>query len=298
MARGLMAETDQDLDDLFLEDDDGATDPVSPAHEQGGKWRVLIVDDDADVHIVTTAVLNDISFHGRGLQITSCYSGSSACAFLETNTDISVVLLDVVMETDDAGLRVVKHVRETLGNRKVRIILRTGQPGQAPEKNVIVGYDINDYKSKTELTAQKLFTTIITALRSYDDIVALETNRNGLRFISDTTATLLSMPNPREFATHALEALLRFIGGEHGAVFASDASGVSERTGLHTLALQGWRIEAEAELLKRVTNITEQKASQYETENTFLYYITPQKRELIIHLSHQTPCRVALRTDP
>jgi PleD family two-component response regulator len=104
MARGLMAETDQDLDDLFLEDDDGAPDPVSPAHEQGWKWRVLIVDDDADVHIVTTAVLNDISFHGRGLQITSCYSGSSACAFLETNTDISVVLLDVVMETDDAGL--------------------------------------------------------------------------------------------------------------------------------------------------------------------------------------------------
>jgi len=52
--------------------------------------------------------------------------------------------------------------------------LRTGQPGKAPEKNIILTYDINDYKEKTELTNQKLFTTITTALRSYVHLEELE----------------------------------------------------------------------------------------------------------------------------
>ena len=52
-------------------------------------------------------------------------------------------------------------------NRLVQIILRTGQPGQAPERDVIRQYDINDYKSKTELTALKLYTAVTSALRAY-----------------------------------------------------------------------------------------------------------------------------------
>ena len=79
---------------------------------------------------------------------------------VEQHPDAAIVLLDVVMETDDAGLQVARQIRETLKNNHIRIILRTGQPGQAPERQVIVNYDINDYKSKTELTAQKLFTVV------------------------------------------------------------------------------------------------------------------------------------------
>ena len=292
MAQDLMQEADEQPDVLvFAPDEDVADDPRAHEDEER-KWLILIVDDDEDVHIVTAAVLNDIRFDNRGLQITSCRSGSAACDFLDANPDISVILLDVVMETDDAGLGVVRHVRETLENRKVRIILRTGQPGQAPEKDVIVGYDINDYKSKTELTAQKLFTTIITALRSYSDIVALETNRNGLQFISDTSTTLLSIPDPRAFAAHALDALLRFIGGEQGALFASDPSDSSDGTILRTLALHGWSGDPGSAFLKRIDAIAERKASRHEDKNTYLYFVTPQKRELIVHLSHRRP------TDP
>ena len=80
---------------------------------------------------------------------------------------MAIILLDVIMETDDAGLEFVKYVREVLGNQLVRIILRTGQPGQVPEKSVIINYDINDYKTKTELTTSKLYTTVLTALRSF-----------------------------------------------------------------------------------------------------------------------------------
>ena len=284
-----MIERDEDQDLLvFATDDDGET-PAFKTKDEGDKWCLLIVDDDADVHIVTNAVLSDIRFNNKGLQINSCYSAAAACEFLDANPDVSVILLDVVMEADDAGLKVVRYVREFLGNKNVRIILRTGQPGQAPEQEVIVGYDINDYKSKAELTAQKLFTTVITALRSFSDIVALETNRNALRFISDTTATLVSISDPREFAAHALDTLLRFIGGDYGAGVARDASGLMDTTDLQTLALSGRSLDAEGAYLNRVKTIADQKASQYDDENTFLYFVTPQQRELVIHLSHARP---------
>ncbi|MEH2262090.1 sensor histidine kinase [Nostoc sp.] len=78
------------------------------------------------------------------------------------------------METNDAGLRVVKYIREELKNQIVRVILRTGQPGDAPEESVILNYDINDYKLKVELTRQKLITSAIAALRSYRDLTTIE----------------------------------------------------------------------------------------------------------------------------
>ena len=78
------------------------------------------------------------------------------------------------MEDDEAGLRFARHIREETHAGLARIILRTGQPGTAPEEKVIVEYDINDYKAKTELTNVKLFTTVISALRSYRDLISLE----------------------------------------------------------------------------------------------------------------------------
>ncbi|SRR5690554_3887 len=134
-------------------------------------WKVLIVDDEREVHAVTRLALMGIEFEGRGLQFISAYSRHEAELLLTEHDDIAIVLLDVVMETDDAGLQVAKYIRETIGNRRSRIVLRTGQPGQAPERFVVMHYDINDYKAKTELTAQKLFTCVMSALRSYRDIM-------------------------------------------------------------------------------------------------------------------------------
>ncbi|MFC4809853.1 histidine kinase [Paenibacillus sp. GCM10023250] len=130
-------------------------------------WKFLIVDDDPDIHKVTKLVLEGHTFEDGKLQFFSAYSAIEAIAYLERHPDIAVVLLDVVMEEDDAGLKVVKLVREQMGNRLVRIILRTGQPGQAPEHAVIRSYDISDYKEKTELTSTKLFSTVYTSIRTY-----------------------------------------------------------------------------------------------------------------------------------
>ena len=143
-------------------------------------WKILVVDDEQDIHVLTQFVLDDYVYQGRTLEFISAYSSQEAQTLLAKYNDIAIILLDVVMETHDAGLRLVEYIRNTLYNRFVRIILRTGQPGYAPEKKVILEYDINDYKNKTELTDQKLFTAITASLRAYSDIIELEIYRQHL----------------------------------------------------------------------------------------------------------------------
>ncbi|WP_296001533.1 hypothetical protein [Rugamonas sp.] len=133
-------------------------------------WRVLIVDDDVDVHVVTKFSLSNACFMGRRLSFLHAYSGEEAINVLRSTPDIALVLLDVIMESSDAGLRVARQIRDELGNKLIRIVLRTGQPGQALEHSIILDYDINDFWCKTDLTTRKLFTTVISSLRGYHDL--------------------------------------------------------------------------------------------------------------------------------
>lgn len=133
-------------------------------------WNILVVDDDQSVHDVTYLILSNFSFDNKPVKLTFAYSAKEARELLEQPNDYSVLLLDVVMETEHAGLDLVSHIRNVINNQFLRIILRTGQPGQAPELSVIVDYDINDYRTKTELTSEKMRSCITTALRSYRDI--------------------------------------------------------------------------------------------------------------------------------
>lgn len=123
-----------------------------------------------------------------------------------------MIFLDVVMETDDAGLRLARVIREEIGNRATRIILRTGQPGQAPERDIIIDYDINDYKAKSELTSQKLFTATVAALRSYEDICTIEASRNGLQMIIDSSTALFQERSVALFAKGVLTQLSALLG--------------------------------------------------------------------------------------
>ncbi|MAD74727.1 MAG: serine/threonine protein phosphatase [Rheinheimera sp.] len=136
-------------------------------------WTVLIVDDDPEIHKVTVLALRDFNFQNHKLKFISAHSARDAKPILDSNPDIALVLLDVVMETDDAGLTLVHYIRDTLQNHLIRIVLRTGQAGQAPEQRVVQDYDINDYRSKTELTVQRLTTTVLSAMRAYTAIADL-----------------------------------------------------------------------------------------------------------------------------
>lgn len=133
-------------------------------------WRILIVDDEEGVHGLTRMIFRGYRFEDRPVELLSAMNGAEARTLLRQQPDICLVLLDVVMESDDEGLRLVDHIRAELGNRDMRIILRTGHPGLVPETEVIVKYDINDYLSKSELSASRLLTSVVVALRSYRDI--------------------------------------------------------------------------------------------------------------------------------
>jgi len=161
---------------------------------------VLVVDDDADIHVMTRILLRDFSFQERPFEVISAHSGAEARRILRERPDIPVMLLDVVMETPHAGLDLVRHVREELDNHRIAIVLRTGQPGEAPEREVMLAYDINDYRNKTDLTAQRLFTALVSGLRSWINLTRIETLAQVLE---QEVAT----------RTQALEAALRFSDG-------------------------------------------------------------------------------------
>ncbi|HEY8034856.1 MAG TPA: diguanylate cyclase [Methylobacter sp.] len=185
--------------------------PDNASTRQLAPWRILIVDDDVEVHTVTRLILSKTLFKDRKVELLSAYSAAEAQQILQRERDIAVILLDVVMETEDAGLQLVHTIRHELDNKAVRIILRTGQPGQAPEERVIIDYDINDYKSKSELTAQKLFTTVIASLRTYETIILLEKTRLGLEKIIDCSDSLFQVNSIREFASGMLTQLSSFL---------------------------------------------------------------------------------------
>jgi len=171
---------DDDKKFLFGESKDSKTEKKKEIRKEN-PWKILIVDDEEDIHSVTQIALRNFEYQGRGVEFYSAYSATEAKGVLEKHPDIALILLDVVMETNQAGLDLVKHIRETLKNRFTRIILRTGQPGQAPEREVIVSYEIDDYKTKTELTSFKLFTIALASLRAYETIRGIEQVNKRLR---------------------------------------------------------------------------------------------------------------------
>ncbi len=158
-------------------------------------WKMIIVDDDEAVHSITQLVLRDFTFEGKRLEFINAYSAEEAKTLMDENHDIALMFLDVVMESDDAGLLFVKYVRETLHDNLIRIIIRTGQPGAAPEVEVVQKYDINDYKQKTELTTQKMYTVVISSLRAYQNLQELNEIKNNLEKLVEERSSELVKTN-------------------------------------------------------------------------------------------------------
>lgn len=192
---------------------------LSPAAPSLAPWKVLLVDDEPDIHDVTRLTLHRFRLDGRALTFLHAYCAAEAKQVLAREPDIALVFLDVVMEREDSGLEVARWMRQDLDNQFTRIVLRTGQPGQAPEERVIVDYDINDYKEKTELDRTKLFTTTFAALRAYRDIMKVEearrtqhVYREGLERVIAASAHIFQQRNLKDFASGLLQqvvALLR-----------------------------------------------------------------------------------------
>lgn len=202
------------MDDLIFADEttsDETTHTLSP-------WNILLVDDEPGVHQVTQMVLRDFVFDNRPLNLISAYSGKQGLEVMTSHSDIALAIVDVVMETDDAGLELVRSIREDLQNNYTRLVLRTGQPGQAPEEEVITNYDIDDYKDKTELTSNKLLTLMYASLRSYRDICLIDSHRRSLEQVILASAEIFEAGSLKTFASAVLKQICNLLHLD-GAIF-------------------------------------------------------------------------------
>ncbi len=194
--------------------------PVAKNIKHNGKfWRILIIDDDDSVHQVTRLVLNNVEIEHRELEIVSAFSSAEAKDILLKNNDFCMAFVDVVMETDDAGLQLVEWIRRDLKNQAIRLILRTGQAGSAPEAKVIRDFDINDYKEKTDFTANKMITTVYASIRGYRDIMTIQRSLDAFKLLISATSDLLRINQLRAFGSAALNHLLNLMELESSALY-------------------------------------------------------------------------------
>ena len=216
---------DTNSDYLFFDDEDSQDN--QQVKQLQSPWKILIIDDDHEVHAVTKLVLSNFEWDNRKLHFFDAYSAKEALHILEIEDDIAVALVDVVMETDDAGLTLIDAIRNKLQNHSVRLVLRTGQPGQAPERHVIREYDVSDYKNKTELSDVKLDTLLCSSLRAYKDIITLECNQHGLEIVIKASSQIFSTQSREEFAITTLNQFITLLERTRNSSKAFHCSGVT-----------------------------------------------------------------------
>lgn len=200
-AESSMTDSGSETDLLFLPEDSGAPVHLLPP------WKVLVVDDDPEVHEATVFGLRDVLILGRPLQLLHAHSGAEALALLKHERDVAVVLLDVVMETVTAGLDIVSTIRDDMALLDARIILRTGQPGYAPDERTVAQYDINDYRTKSELTRSKLFIALFTAIRAYDQLCRAAEQQRFLRETLNISSSLIDKSGLGDYAAALIDEL-------------------------------------------------------------------------------------------
>ncbi|ARU55545.1 metal-dependent phosphohydrolase [Oleiphilus messinensis] len=205
-----------------------------------GTWKIAVVDDDPDVVAVTELVLRGLQVDNRGVAFLTASSAEQAKQLFNEHDDIAIAFIDVVMERENAGLELIRWIREECENQSTRLILRTGQPGQAPEESVIRDYDINDYKNKTELTSTRLKTAAYAAIRSYRDIKTLEYSRLGLEKVVKSTCEVLKSKTLNRFGSAVLEEITALLQLNSSAIYVAFSSeNILHDTELSILAATG-----------------------------------------------------------
>lgn len=285
-------------DDLVFLDEGNVTSDTSAHADAKNVWRVMIVDDDTDVHSATTFALSNLEMQHRPLEFVHAYSATEARELLTQEEDIAVILLDVVMEQEDSGLQLVRHIREVLKLSEVRIILRTGQPGYAPEIDAIRDFDINDYKTKSELTRIKLYTTVTAAIRSYEQIRAINASRRGLDRIVRASTELMALHGLDNFAAGVIAQVAKLLDrdangllcvqehpNEHeNELFVIAAAGTY--AGLMQTSTQGVRDVRIANLLRRSLV---QRGNIYDKDSSALYFGGNANRDFVALFDTNVP---------
>ncbi|MGR6872763.1 DUF3369 domain-containing protein [Pseudomonas sp. HK3] len=261
---------------------------------QQAPWNILLVDDEPGVHQVTLMVLRGFEFDNRPLNLISAYSGEQGREIMASRDDIALAIVDVVMESDHAGLELVRCIREDLQNNYTRLVLRTGQPGQAPEEDVISNYDIDDYKDKTELTSNKLLTLMYASLRSYRDICVIDSHRRSLEQVILASTEIFEASSLKTFASAVLKQICNLLNLD-GAIFycTSLNEDIDESGDYRVLAVSGKMAEYEThskselpdEVRKAFAYALKQKQSHINGDIYTGYFSTSLGSENLLYVS-------------
>lgn len=284
-------------DEPLLADDDKQSSTIDTQ-----TWKILIADDEPDVHKVTRMVLHNFSFDGLRIELISAYSGQQAKEIMAMRDDIALAILDVVMEDEHAGLEVARFIREDLHNRYTRLVLRTGQPGQAPESEVIRNYDINDYKDKTELTTTKLNTLLYATLRSYRDICTLNSHRKGLESVIQASTEVFGSGTLNKFASAVLSQITTLLGLEQSALYCSSITH-NTQLDIETRTFRILAATGDMQTTHTVTNLDElpeqvqegfrkvlaDHKSHYHDDYYIGYFSTQQGSESLLYVTFHHP---------
>lgn len=203
----------------------------------GMQWRILVVDSDPEVHAATLAALQGQTLFERSLVFLHAHSCEEARSLLRTEHDLAMVILDVVSQRARSGLALVDFIRHSAGLRNTRIVLRTGQPGQVPDLETLLRYDINDYRTKAELTPDRLLAMVVTAVRSYQQLCAVDASRVSLELIVRSSAALLETKDAYEFACAVLTQLAALLHVERAGLVCVQRG--ESRRDYHVLAAAG-----------------------------------------------------------
>ncbi|MFQ3235548.1 MAG: EAL domain-containing protein (putative c-di-GMP-specific phosphodiesterase class I)/CheY-like chemotaxis protein [Paraglaciecola sp.] len=183
-------------------------------------WKVLSVEDNEEYQTALVYSLKSLILPPQTkIHILTANSAFAAAAMLNVHKDIGLILLDVVMEKDDSGLRLVTTIREELANALVRIVLLTGQAGFAPEKEVMKSLDIDEYWNKADLTLDKLQSIVSSNMRTWDYVSEIATARQGLQIVLDAARSINSRYELPSFTRTVLTEIGHIIGVDKGGLF-------------------------------------------------------------------------------
>lgn len=270
-----------------------------PVTTRKAPWKIAIIDDEEGVHEVTKLTLRKFSFEERGVEFLSAYSGEQGLALFTAHPDIALAFIDVVMETDDAGLKLIDAIRNDLDNHTSRLILRTGQPGQAPEEEVIRRYDINDYKAKTELSSLKLKSCVYTAIRSYRDIQTIEKGKRGMEDVLKSSSSVLASQSLSQFGTAVLKQTLTLLNLDNSVLYLSTQhTDLYGDTTMTVLGASGDLVGlCEPGISKKIPESIEEKVkhvlaskAHYQSDDLFVgYYPTGETTHNILYVQLNSP---------
>lgn len=290
-----MSNTNHKNEDEIIFLDEHALENTSSIKSRNLTWRIIIVDDDPDVHSATMFALGNLEIQHRSLEFLHAYSANQAREILAIETGIAVILLDVVMEKEDAGLALVNYIRKNLNLTDVRIILRTGQPGYAPEIDAIRDYDINDYKTKSELTRTKLFTAVTSAIRSYEQIRSLTTSQRGMEAIINASTELMSQKGLQNFATGIIQQISTILNRkvEGFAAAPNDEAAKTQVSDFNIITtsrdfsnLRGRSVSniTDLTILNLITASSNTEKNLFEHQNIVFYFANASHQTLLIYL--------------